>query len=153
MYAANIMQIAVTASVLASGALAGCNNPRLGGIKQFNVADGQDLQRQIANNNLNPSPGRNFELKAGNKKKFTRSSVKACVVNSFLFENTHVALGDVAFAVNFLLEQCGSAGLVGSGLFLHQLTNNDRLVVHLQSREILVSKSMCSSKVFREHVK
>lgn len=114
MYTTSISQIAVALWALTTGAAANgrCNNPRVDGIGQFTVADGQALQGNLAQNNLNNSPGTHFLLKANHRQKFTHGSAKACVVNSFLFANTHVALGDVAFAVNFLLGECGSAGFV-----------------------------------------
>ncbi|UKZ54197.1 hypothetical protein TrVGV298_008004 [Trichoderma virens] len=114
MYTMKLAYLAVIASSLAATTLAagfgGCNDPRIDGIGEFNVADGQNLQQNLAQNTISNSPGTEFELKAQQQQNFFDGSAKLCVVNSFLFENTHVALGDVAFAVNFLLGSCGSAG-------------------------------------------
>lgn len=111
MYSTKIMQIAVTACALASRAYAnGCLQPLVDNIGEFDVADAQNLQQSIAANTLNPPQDPLFYLGALGTYTIYGKNVKVCVSNTYLFENTHVHLGDVAFAVNYLLGSCGSAG-------------------------------------------
>ncbi|RFU76075.1 hypothetical protein TARUN_6147 [Trichoderma arundinaceum] len=76
----------------------------------LNVGDAQGLQSAIANNEFNPPLANPFALYALQTITFTQDSAKACVANEYVFENTHIYPGDVAFAVNFLIEACGDAG-------------------------------------------
>lgn len=113
MRTALIVQIAFAAGTLGAPSFArssDCNIPKVDGIGLFNVADGQALQHSLATNNLSNSPGANFALKALNTQTFNSGTAKVCVTNPFVFSNTHVALSDVASAVNSLLQECGSAG-------------------------------------------
>lgn len=113
MHTTKIVQIAFAAGALGtplSGRSSDCNLPEVDGIGQFDVADGQALQHNIATNNLGNSSGTNFALKALNTQTFSSGTAKVCVSNPFVFSNTHVALSDVASAVNSLLQECGSAG-------------------------------------------
>lgn len=105
------MQIAATACALASSAYAnGCLQPLVDNIGEFDVADAQNIQQSIAANTLNPPQEPLFWLGAAGTYRIYGKTAKVCVSNAWVFENTHVHLGDVAFAVNYLLGSCGSAG-------------------------------------------
>lgn len=139
------MQILVTSCALASRALASpCNDPQEDGMGEFNVADGQALKDDVLFDRLNPSLPTEFLLKANHQQNIIHSTAKACIVNSYWFENTHVALSDVADGLNSLLVQCGSAGLVSlypdkiAKYSIHDRSNKLLIVANGQLREILV---------------
>lgn len=113
MYATKIAKLAVAAFALATGAHADTSCNEAGDdIGSFALVDGQALHHSIATNNIHPSPGTKFLLTAGDQKNFYEGGAKVCVMNPWLFENTHVSLGDVAFATNYMINACGGFGFV-----------------------------------------
>ncbi|KFY42140.1 hypothetical protein V494_02574 [Pseudogymnoascus sp. VKM F-4513 (FW-928)] len=51
-----------------------------------------------------------IEVVAASSYAFTHGSVQFCISNDYLFDNTHVAQGDVVGAINNIIDQCGELG-------------------------------------------
>jgi hypothetical protein len=75
--------------------------------ESFDLTDAQTLQQNIVSDNFNPPL--NFPIPAQSTSHSTLSfgSATACIENQFLFENTHLAQSDVAFAIQDIIDQCG----------------------------------------------
>jgi hypothetical protein len=74
----------------------------------FDVADAQQLQQDIMNNNFNPQISFPIEVKAGHEQPFILGTALACVSNAFLFDNTHDSQSDIAFAIQNIIDQCNN---------------------------------------------
>ncbi|KAJ2981345.1 hypothetical protein NQ176_g2084 [Zarea fungicola] len=129
MYATKNAKLAAAVFALATGAHADMSCNEAGdNIGAFNIADAEALYNSIQTNNIHPSPGTEFLLEAGNQQNFYEGGAKVCVMNPWLFENTHISLGDVGYATNYMINACGAYG----GHFLIQGDSGLNIDVYLQ---------------------
>jgi hypothetical protein len=101
-------------SLFTLGFAADCN-PGDDPIPNFSIADGRGLQNDIAGNQFTPQLGFPFLIEASHTASFSVGSAIACLENGFLFENTHIAQSDLAFAVQNILDQCDNGDGTSKG--------------------------------------
>jgi hypothetical protein len=103
----------LTTTVLA----ADCTSNPVGG-KQMITEDITTLANDISNHNLaSGSITDPAELKASHSISFEHGTVRFCIENDFLFENTHLAFGDIASAAQDVASQCCSGEQCNGGKF------------------------------------
>jgi hypothetical protein len=100
----------------------------------FQPGDVDFLISSIASNFLNPAESNpdSVLIEASHNVKFTSGSATGCVLNNFLFENTHFKLTDFANGLQELVNACNGGGGVAnsafngdSGLSLAVVLSND----------------------------
>jgi hypothetical protein len=70
------------------------------------TADALSLVNATVLNNLAVPISNPFPLNAGSSQMFFLSTAQFCIENDFLFENTHIALHDLANGAFLALQQC-----------------------------------------------
>lgn len=75
-----------------------------------NGGDFSNLVNDINSDNFNPPVANPFALNRLSSQSFTLGSAGVCVVNSFIFENTHVFLSDVASGAQSVFNSCNAQG-------------------------------------------
>lgn len=84
--------------------------------QSFQTSDGFSLLGDFQNNNVEGLSD-HFELDATHDETVTHGTALVSIENAFLFENTHIAFSDVAFAVADILSQCCSGDTCFGGAF------------------------------------
>jgi hypothetical protein len=101
-------------------------------IPSFSVADGRKLQNEIAGNKFDPQLDFPFLIEAAHTASFSMGSARACLANTYSFQNTHIDQNDLRFAVQTILDQCDRNDGTSKG-YVPQLSTsipNDYANVH-----------------------
>jgi len=79
------------------------------------TADISTAADNVANNNLNPPAANPLYLPASSSWETTYGSALLCLKNNYLYENTHVALADIASGASDVVSQCCTVGTICQG--------------------------------------